>query len=166
MKIRRLHTADETEIIQKLAKEIWPVSYSGIISEEQIEYMLERMYAFDVLAHELVDLKYVFLLLEDGDIPLGFAVCSPKSPQHTETWRLHKLYVSNNVHGKGFGKALLTEVENLARLGGAHTLELNVNKQNPAIHFYKVNAFTVARKEVNDIGRGFVMDDYVMEKAL
>jgi ribosomal protein S18 acetylase RimI-like enzyme len=42
-----------------------------------------------------------------------------------------------------------------------------VNKRNPgAISFYKAAGFTIAREAVFDIGSGFVMDDYIMEKRL
>ena len=46
-------------------------------------------------------------------------------------------------------------------------LFLQVNKQNTgAIGFYAAAGFTIARGAVFDIGSGFVMDDYVMEKRL
>ena len=48
----------------------------------------------------------------------------------------------------------------------ASALELNVNKNNPAIHFYKKLDFVISRQEVIDIGNGFVMDDYVMTRIL
>jgi ribosomal protein S18 acetylase RimI-like enzyme len=45
-------------------------------------------------------------------------------------------------------------------------LFLNVNKYNSAIQFYHKIGFEIAKEEVIDIGNGFVMDDYVMEKQL
>jgi diamine N-acetyltransferase len=44
---------------------------------------------------------------------------------------------------------------------------LRVNRQNQqAIDAYLKHGFTVATLIVEDIGGGFVMDDYVMVKAL
>ena len=43
-------------------------------------------------------------------------------------------------------------------------LFLNVNKYNNALHFYLKQGFFKIREEVIDIGNGYVMDDYVMEK--
>jgi RimJ/RimL family protein N-acetyltransferase len=54
-----------------------------------------------------------------------------------------------------------------ARRLGAHRLILAVNKQNTrAIAAYTRNGFAVAEAVVNDIGGGFVMDDYIMAKDL
>jgi ribosomal protein S18 acetylase RimI-like enzyme len=58
-------------------------------------------------------------------------------------------------------------VENEARAKGARRLYLQVNRNNAsAIGTYRKNGYEVAREVVVDIGGGFVMDDYVMEKAL
>jgi hypothetical protein len=43
---------------------------------------------------------------------------------------------------------------------------LNVNKYNSAQDFYKKLGFCIDYEEVIDIGNGYVMDDYVMEKEL
>ncbi|MBR6000239.1 MAG: GNAT family N-acetyltransferase, partial [Oxalobacter sp.] len=40
-------------------------------------------------------------------------------------------------------------------------VELNVNRNNPAVQVYKKLGFTVIREEQNPIGNGYVMDDYV-----
>lgn len=47
---------------------------------------------------------------------------------------------------------------------GATSLQLNVNRQNPAQHFYKKLGFLVIKEEDIDIGSGFFMNDFVMEK--
>jgi ribosomal protein S18 acetylase RimI-like enzyme len=58
-------------------------------------------------------------------------------------------------------------VEQRARSRGAERLVLQVNKQNAAaIAFYQRQSFTIREAAVFDIGNGFVMDDYVMEKPL
>jgi hypothetical protein len=49
---------------------------------------------------------------------------------------------------------------------GAVLLYLNVNRHNKARLFYEKLGFIIAREEDNDIGNGFYMNDYVMEKKL
>jgi ribosomal protein S18 acetylase RimI-like enzyme len=44
----------------------------------------------------------------------------------------------------------------------ADLLFLNVNKDNPAIEFYKRFGLEITSSEVIEIGQGYVMDDYVM----
>ena len=42
--IRRA-TADDCELINKMAKEVFPVTYNEILSPEQLDYMMDWMYA-------------------------------------------------------------------------------------------------------------------------
>jgi ribosomal protein S18 acetylase RimI-like enzyme len=69
-------------------------------------------------------------------------------------------------HGTGAGAALLNEVESEARAQRCASIELNVNKYNPARLFYEKKGFSIMREEVIDIGSGYVMDDYVMHKTI
>ncbi|MBK6393862.1 MAG: GNAT family N-acetyltransferase [Betaproteobacteria bacterium] len=65
------------------------------------------------------------------------------------------------------GRALIAHVEAAARRDGAGTLILNVNKRNAkAIAAYRACGFATREAVVADIGGGFVMDDYVMAKAI
>lgn len=45
-------------------------------------------------------------------------------------------------------------------------ISLNVNRFNPAYHFYLKSGFTVVFEEQIPIGNGWIMDDFRMEKAL
>ena len=81
--------------------------------------------------------------------------------------KLHKLYLLAELRGRGLGSRLLLFCEDAARAAGARRLVLNVNKRNDrAIAAYRRNGFRVAASVVNDIGGGFVMDDFVMAKEL
>ena len=71
------------------------------------------------------------------------------------------------LHGQGLGRRLIEHVAAQARADGATTLVLNVNKRNAsAIAAYRRCGFAVREEVVVDIGGGYVMDDYVMAKAL
>jgi ribosomal protein S18 acetylase RimI-like enzyme len=60
----------------------------------------------------------------------------------------------------------MTFIEDLARERGIEQLWLTVNKGNPAVHAYERLGFRVAAAIVMDIGNGFFMDDFRMEKVL
>ena len=54
-----------------------------------------------------------------------------------------------------------------ARQMNAKYLRLNVNKHNSkAIRAYQRNGFVTVESVKNDIGAGFFMDDFVMQKTL
>jgi GNAT superfamily N-acetyltransferase len=149
--------------ISELAGVIWRACYPGIITSEQIDYMLARMYSLDVLRDEIRSqgIRYD-LLLVDGK-PAGFASYGPTS--ESGVIKLHKLYLLAEMHGRGLGSRLLQHVEQEVRAGAGRRLILSVNKRNArAIAAYKRNGFVVVESVVTDIGGGFVMDDYIMAK--
>ena len=71
-----------------------------------------------------------------------------------------------NARGSGTGRAAMAFIEELARQQGFGRLWLTVNKGNPAIQAYERLGFRVAEAIVMDIGNGYVMDDFRMEKSL
>ncbi|MFA4867366.1 MAG: GNAT family N-acetyltransferase [Pedobacter sp.] len=155
---------EDIESIQDIAYRTWPHAYSNLITNEQIDYMLKKMYNKGELLSQLQQ-GYTFLMAEEDDRDLGFAVFSIiDSANHI--FKLHKLYVLPETHGMGVGKLLINEVVNLAKRAGGVSLELNVNRENKAVAFYQGAGFTVKETVDLDIGNGFLMNDYVMHKPL
>ena len=148
--------------VRQLAYDTWYIAYEGVISEQQISYMLANRYALNVLEQQLISGQDFFLLYE-AEQPVGFTAVQYKTDGVSY---LHKLYCLPSEHGKGYGKQLLACAENRAKEQGANLLELNVNKYNKAVKFYLKMGFEVFREEVLPIGGGFVMDDFVMRKPL
>lgn len=162
--IRRIKS-EELALVQSIAQRTWPSTFANILSTEQIEYMLNWMYDLAQLEGQLSK-GHTFLLATEENTELGFAgfeLNYAKGP----TAKLHKLYLLPEAQGKGLGKTLLLEVVQRARAAGQKKLQLNVNKYNrQAIDFYLRMGFVTLREEVNDIGKGYVMDDFVMELTL
>jgi ribosomal protein S18 acetylase RimI-like enzyme len=152
---------EDMSIISNLAELIWPQTYSEYISEEQLRYMLDLMYNKGELLSQLQQ-GYTFLIAEDGIKDVGFA-CSSLVDAETQTYKLHKLYVLPETHGKGVGKILINEVKNLAERNGGKFLQLNVNRNNKAKDFYLKGGFKIKETVDVNIGNGFFMNDYVME---
>lgn len=155
---------EDMPIISNLAELIWPQTYSDYISEEQLRYMLDLMYNKGELLSQLQQ-GYTFLIAEDGTKDVGFA-CSSLVDAATQTYKLHKLYVLPETHGKGVGKILINEVKNLAERNGGKFLQLNVNRNNKAKDFYLKVGFKIKETVDVNIGNGFFMNDYIMELAI
>lgn len=149
-------------LIQNLSGEIWRKVYPYLISMEQIEFMQDLMYSSESLENQLTELNHTFIVLSWNSMPVGFASYSVKSPEEPFTFRLNKLYLQPELHGKGLGKAMIQYIKDEITPFGAKYLELNVNKQNVTIEFYKKCGFTISAETVVEIGNGYVMDDYIM----
>ncbi|RYD51116.1 MAG: N-acetyltransferase [Sphingobacteriales bacterium] len=157
----RVATTDDLSVIEALARHTWPTAYGDILSPAQIEYMLQLFYAPEALSHQMAA-GQTFLLLEVPE-PVGFAAAGPVGDF---SWKLHKLYVLPSQQGSGYGVRLLNAVLALAKRAAAQTLTLNVNRYNPAKGFYEQQGFeTVSEKDI-EIGAGFFMNDYILEKKL
>lgn len=151
-------------VIQEIARLTWGPAYGSIISQEQIDYMLEKMYNKGVLLEQLLE-GYVFLIAEINAKDVGFASYSVTDPIN-KIYKLHKLYVLPECHGKGVGKFLINEVLDKIKAAGGLRLELNVNRENKAKDFYESAGFTIKETVNLDIGNGFFMNDYVMQKII
>jgi len=156
-----IYTATLSDIpeIRAIAARIWPVAYKDVSTPGQISYMLDMMYSTEALQKQMLEQGCEFLLYQPNNHSVGFA---SYSKNEEGIWRLHKLYVDIDQHGKGIGKVLLEEVKKRVAEKGGSELELNVNKRNKAKDFYYSQGFTLRREEVIDIGEGYVMDDFVL----
>lgn len=161
----RAATEADFPVIAALAGRIWRTCFGDLISPAQLEYMLAWRYTPEAMQAATADGAMRYLLAEVDGRPVGYAADGAGAAPRE--WKLHQLYVVPEQQGAGLGRALMAAVEERARRHGATTLVLTVNKRNErARRIYERAGFTVREAKVFDIGGGFVMDDYVMAKAL
>ncbi len=154
--------ANDLEVIRELAHKIWPSAYGEILSGQQLKYMLEKIYSHSSLQDQLSVSKHQFIIVLEDGISIGFASFSPHEDDRS-IFHLHKIYVVPQQQGKNIGKQVLDYVINQIKNSGATSLQLNVNRNNKALHFYEKQGFKIIREEDIDIGEGYFMNDYVME---
>lgn len=159
--IRKAYPAD-IPLIREMAYKIWPVTYGSILPKEQLDYMLELIYSEPSLKEQM-EKNHEFIMVYDGVHPVGFASFSLIEPQ---TYKLHKIYVLPSQQGKGTGRYIIDQLVKAMKTKGATSLQLNVNRHNNAKTFYEKMGFIVIKEEDIDIGKGYFMNDYVMEKRL
>jgi len=151
--------------IQQLAHDIWHECYPGIITVGQIRYMLKRGYGLDTLKSEISEgeIRFEQILVEGK--PIGFASHGPTD--RPKEIKIHKLYVHPHHQRQGHGSCLIDHIAKKCGAEGTETLVLAVNKRNtPAISSYIKNGFRQREAVIVDIGGGYIMDDYILEKSL
>jgi diamine N-acetyltransferase len=153
--------SDELTSIQNLAHAIWPSTFEGILSANQINYMLEWMYNLETLSKQ-IESGHEFYLFEIHNEPVGFMGIE----KIENRLKIHKLYVLPNLHGSGIGKIFIHKAIERAKSLNCQHIFLNVNRFNKAVDFYKHIGMQIIKEEDIDIGSGYLMEDYVFEMSI
>lgn len=156
--IRDAHTNDVTTLIA-LGKTIWNMHYPGIISREQIDYMLAQFYTPEAFTAQIGNPECRTFLLHHNDAPAGFAQLEKQSEAH---WHIHKFYIDTKLHGTGLGSTLMAHI---LKECAPKKLTLLVNRKNfSAINFYFSRGFSIDGIRDGDIGSGFATEDFYMKR--
>ena len=171
-------TPSDYSLIEQIAHATWPTTFVGILTSLQIEYMLERMYRPEAIAKQVGEGHVFHLLLVPDQVstseysgqsatrycPVGYV--SHQLDYLPGTTKVHKIYLLPAIQGRGYGRLLLNYIAGIARRAGQDRLRLDVNYQNKAVTFYEHLGFTKLDRFNTDIGNGFLMEDWRMEKGL
>lgn len=135
-----------------------------IIGEEQVEYMLNHFQSIDAIRSQ-IDAGYQYFLVRCQEQSLAYFAVLPSTVQ--KSLHISKLYVGISRQRQGLGSQIITFIENHCHRQNLDQLWLTVNRHNQnAIQFYLRNGFVNTGTLVQEIGGGFVMDDFRMEKNL
>lgn len=151
--------------VAALARVVWQAAYAGIISQAQIDFMLDERYNAPRLLDELTMPGFWWDQARvDGALAAFAATQLTATPGEM---KLDKLYVDPARQRLGLGGRLIEHVCARAVAQGCDTLILAVNKRNErALAAYRKHGFTQRAAVRVDIGQGFVMDDFIMAKPL
>ncbi len=156
--IREANKSD-TKIISDLARKIWPVCYRQILTPDQIDNMLQKIYGISFLIEQMEKGENFWIVSLNGE-DIGYGSAFVKK----EVIWLKKLYVSLDVQGKGCGKLLIkTIVNNYPKFT---KMSLFVHRDNVlAQKFYESLGFKIEREESVQMGDHHFVD-LVMSKSL
>lgn len=152
----------ELILIEEMAHVIWHEHYTAIIGAEQVAYMLKKFQTAEAMAAQISKGYQYFLILEE-EKPVGYLSYEKRK----DALFLSKIYLLKSSRGKGYGRKAMRFVEARARENQCVKISLTVNKYNlNSIKAYERAGFLNTGAIVQDIGKGFVMDDYQMEKFI
>jgi diamine N-acetyltransferase len=155
-------TEYQIEIVEALAREIWTEHYIPIIGKDQVDYMLATFQSRQAI-REQIRTGVAYYLIQEGEASIGYIAVQPKGRELF----LSKIYVKSSRRGLGYGKKAVQFAEKVAKGLDLNKIALTVNKNNVnSIKAYEKIGFKNVGSVIQDIGDGFVMDDYKMEKIL
>ncbi|MFV0400575.1 MAG: GNAT family N-acetyltransferase [Oscillospiraceae bacterium] len=160
--ITLVRTSEEISLAAALAAEIWTEHYTPLIGSEQVAYMVEKFQSIAAITAALKE-GYLYYTASWEGQPAGYIGIR----QEEDGVFLSKYYVKDSFRGKGVGSALMAFVEEFCTEKGLHKVWLTCNKGNSdSLAVYGHLGFVKASSQTVDIGGGYVMDDYVMEKTI
>ena len=99
----RKATSDDCKLINELANQVFPATYKEILSTEQLDYMMEWMYAPENIRKQMEEEGHVYFIAYQGDEPCGYVSVQP---QDADVFHLQKIYVLPGFPGAHLGNKL------------------------------------------------------------
>jgi GNAT superfamily N-acetyltransferase len=125
--------------------------------------MVENFQSVSAIKEQIADQGYEYFLFVNDQEDIGYFAVK----EEIGRLLLSKLYITKDYRGKGYFNTMLSYIEQFAANRNLQHLYLSVNKHNDhSIAVYRKKGFVVIKEQTVDIGCGFVMDDYMMEKEL
>jgi GNAT superfamily N-acetyltransferase len=156
-----VQSAADVAVVVRLAREIWYEHYVPIIGRAQVDYMVGKFQSSAAIQDQIAS-GYEYYLIGQAGEAVGYLGLQAQA----EHLFISKLYLLKRTRGTGLGRIAIEFIERLSRERRLPRLALTVNKYNPALEFYLSLGFENCGSVVADIGNGFVMDDYRMERTV
>lgn len=157
----RKATTDDIGMINKLAWIAFPATYKDILSKEQIDYMMDWMYSPENILKQMTEEGHIYYLAYSDNKPAGYVSIQKEGEN---LFHLQKIYVLPEYQKEHIGKQLFQKaMEAIKEINGKPCkMELNVNRNNPALGFYLHMGMKKVSEGDFDIGNGYYMNDYIM----
>lgn len=157
MNLILVETPAQIEAVAAMARDIWTRHYVPIVGADQVDYMLDEFQSPAAIARQIASEGFEYYLASG----LGYMALVPDIP-HGQVL-LSKLYVQEQRRGSGLGRAMVAFAASRCVRWRCPELWLTVNKHNTgAIAFYERMGFRITGPLIQDIGGGFIMDDWRM----
>lgn len=164
--LQMIRQPEEIERLAAFAEEVWHEHYDPLLGSAQVDYMVEKFQSAPALAEQLKNgYEYYAVVDKESGEMMGFCGIRPE-PRENRLF-LSKLYIGARYRRIGLATLVLEFLKQYAHNMNADRIWLTVNKHNDgSIAAYRRFGFRTVREETTEIGCGYVMDDYIMEKEL
>lgn len=169
----------DQERLACLASQVWHEYWPALIGDEQTDYMVELFLSPDAIRRDMAENGYEYWFLVAGDAELSADEAAKREWGHivgftgghvepeTNRFFISKIYLLADARGHHFASRVTDFYEALCRARDLRAMYLTVNKHNElGVRAYEGNGFLTINKVETDIGHGFVMDDFVMERPI
>lgn len=163
LKIVPVTEQEQIAALAALADIIWHEHFTPIIGEAQVAYMLDKFQSERAITDMLSNQNYRYFFFEAGGQKVGYIGIQPRE----KLLFLSKIYLLKEHRGKGYARVGIDFLAQLCRKEGFDKIQLTCNRHNlNSIAAYQKMGFEIVYEQDADIGNGFVMNDYVMEKPI
>ena len=160
--LRQIFSTQDIQDTARLAQMIWREHFTPIIGEKQVDYMLDKFQSAPAIAEQIRQ-GYLYFALMSDNRQIGYTAFRIDD----DTLFLSKLYIQKEFRGRGYARIVLDKAEDTAKKNTKPVIRLTCNKNNAnSLAVYKKLGFLTVREEKTDIGSGFFMDDYILEKQI
>jgi ribosomal protein S18 acetylase RimI-like enzyme len=164
----------EVDALRKIAYETYDRTFRPMNTAQAMEKYLAEAFSRERLLQELLNPESDFSFLYADDVLCGYLKLNEAPAQSDlhdpESLEIERIYVTEESHGKGLGKALINHAVDVGRKRAKRYLWLGVWERNlKAIAFYKKVGFTITGHHFfrmgDDIQRDFIMQRMLVERS-
>jgi len=163
MEIKICSNEQEIKALAQCAKEIWNEYFITLISQAQIDYMVQQFQSEEALKKAIYKDHYTYFIGYEADRIIAYCGVQVQGNRLF----LSKLYVKKQYRKQGIASKLLQKAIHFAKQQQCDAVYLTCNKYNEnSLSIYRHKGFTTIDSVQTDIGEGFIMDDYILQLKL
>lgn len=163
----KVETPEQQEQLAKLAYTIWNEYWPALIGQAQTNYMVEQFQSLPAIKRDMIEHAYEYWFVHAADDGRVVGFTGGHAEPETNRFFISKIYLLSTERGKHFASSVIEFYEALCRERGFSAMYLTVNKGNElGVRAYTGKGFETIEAVETDIGEGFIMDDYIMEKRI
>ena len=151
---------EELKELADFAKGIWNEYFPGLITQDQVDYMVEKFQSYDAMYEQVKNNQYHYYLVRANDEKIGYIGLQ----NQPDRLFLSKFYLKKEARGNHYATQMFEFVKEQADKYCYPAIYLTCNKGNKhSLQVYDKFGFQWIDSDQTDIGQGYIMDDYIYE---